>query len=161
MISKQKLALVHVGKKDLGLSDAEYREILRHHAGVDSARDLEEPGFKRVIDHFKALGFWIKRSWEQTRPRDGGDLPTRDQLKVIEHLWEDLTQYLNAAHQVNFRRGFYGKRLHISPLGPQTRAQANHVIEVLKNRVRAEGKKALRMAKGEWRNEGPEGPGAA
>ena len=151
MVSKQKIALVHVGKKDLGLSEGEYREILRHHgstgspqaAPVTSAKDLDEEGFKRVIDHFKALGFWIKRSWEQTRPRDAGDLPTPDQMKVIEHLWEDLAQYLDGARNVNFQRGFYQKRLRIPAMGPQTRSQANAAIESLKNRVRAEGRKAL------------------
>jgi hypothetical protein len=35
----------------------------------------------------------------------------------------------------NFRRGFYQKRLGIPALGPQTRAQANRVIEALKQRV--------------------------
>lgn len=148
MISRQKIALVHVGKKELGFSDGEYREILRHHGGVTSARDLDELGFKRVIDHFKALGFWVKRSWEQSRPRDAGDLPTPAQLRVIEHLWEDLAQYLDGAKHQKFRQGFYGRRLHISPLGPQTRAQANHVIEVLKQRVRQEGRKAVQSGKG-------------
>ncbi|KKW41015.1 MAG: PF06252 family protein [Candidatus Peregrinibacteria bacterium GW2011_GWA2_54_9] len=147
MISKQKIALVHVGKKELGLSEPEYREALRHHAGVKSAKDLDEEGFKKVIDHMKALGFWIKRNFEQSRPRDAGDLPTPDQLRVIEHLWEDLAQYLNAAHNINFRRGFYEKRVRIAPLGPQTRAEANHVIEVLKQRVRQEGKKAVERSR--------------
>lgn len=154
MISREKIALVHVGKKELGLSEEEYREILRHHGGVGSARDLDEEGFKKVIDHMKALGFWVKRSWEQSRPRDAGDLPTPDQLRVIEHLWEDLAQYLEGAHNVNFRRGFYGSRLHIPPLGPQTRAQANHVIEVLKQRVRQEGKKAVQRSR--FNVQGPE-----
>lgn len=144
MISRKKLALLHIGKKDLGLSDAEYREILLQHGGVESGRDLDDEGFKEVIDHLKAIGFWIRRSWEQTRPRDAGDLPTPDQLKVIDHLWADLAQYVNGAHSVSFRRGFYEKRVSIPALGPQTRAQANHVIEVLKKRVRREGMKKLR-----------------
>ena len=173
MISRKKIALVHVGKKELGLSEAEYREILRHHGGtvgaygntpVQSARDLDEIGFKAVIDHMKALGFWIKRNFEQTRPRDAGDLPTPDQLKVIEHLWADLTQYLDGARNINFRRGFYEKRIRINPLGPQSRAQANHVIEVLKQRVRQEGKKAVgaySYTPVQNQDSGPESPGAA
>lgn len=158
MISKQKIALLHVGKKELGWSEEVYREALRFHGGVRSAKDLDEAGFKRVVDHMKALGFWIKRSWEQTRPRDAGDLPTPDQLKVIEHLWADLAQYLDGARNVNFRRGFYEKRLRIPALGPQTRAQANAAIEALKQRVRQEGKKAIANGEGRKANRGQEWP---
>ena len=154
MISKRKIALVHVGKKQLGLTDSEYREILRHHGGVESAADLDEDGFKRVIDHMKAVGFWVKRRFEQTRPRDPGDLLTPGQLKVIEHLWRDLSEYVGGAKYAPFRRGFYQKRLSIPALGPQTRAQANAVIEALKNRVQAEMKKALADA-GSLRNPFP------
>lgn len=143
MISKEKLALIHVGKKELGLTDPEYREILRHHGQVESAADLDEDGFKKVIDHMKALGFWVKRRFEQTRPRDPGDLPTPGQLKVIKHLWDDFAEYVGGAKQVPFRRGFYEQRLKIPALGPQTRAQANTVIEALKRRVHSEMRKAL------------------
>lgn len=135
MISAQKLKLIHVARRELNLSEEAYREILRHHGGVDSSKELDDEGFKRVLDHMKAVGFWIKRSWEQTRPRDPGNLPTPGQLKVIEHLWQDLAEYEPAAAQIAVRRGFYEKRLHIPPIGPQTRAQANKVIESLKNRV--------------------------
>jgi hypothetical protein len=48
-ISKRKLALIHVGKKNLGLGETEYREILLHHGGVESSKDLDDDGFKRVI----------------------------------------------------------------------------------------------------------------
>jgi hypothetical protein len=60
-ISKQKLALIQVGKQELGWSEEVYRHVLRDH-GVGSARDLDEAGAKRVIDHVKAMGFWMKRS---------------------------------------------------------------------------------------------------
>jgi hypothetical protein len=69
------------------------------------------------------------------RPCDPGDLPTPGQLKVIEHLWRDLAEYEAGAGNTAFRRGFYARRLQIPALGPQTRAQANTVIEALKNRV--------------------------
>jgi len=143
MISKEKIALLHVGKAKLGWSDGVYREALRFHGGVKSSKDLDEDGFKKVIDHMKALGFWVERKWEQTKPRDPGDLPTPDQLKVIAHLWEDLSQYISGATHAAFRRGFYEKRLRIPALGPQTRAQANVCIEALKNRVYSEMKKAV------------------
>jgi hypothetical protein len=135
MISAQKLKLVHIGKRELKLTEDAYREILRHHGGVESAKDLDDDGFKRVVDCMKSLGFWVKRKWEQTRPREAGALPTPAQLKVIEHLWNDLSEYEPGAAQTHFRRGFYRNRLKMAALGPQTRAQANAVIEALKQRV--------------------------
>jgi len=56
MISKQKLALIHVAKKELGWDDAVYRHVLRDHGGVESAADLDEAGADRVINHCKAMG---------------------------------------------------------------------------------------------------------
>ena len=143
MISPEKLRLIHVGRRDLKLTEEAYREILRHHGGVESAKDLDDEGFKRVVDCMKALGFWVKRKWEQTRPRDAGDLPTPGQLKVIEHLWTDLAEYVPGAGQTSFRRGFYRERLKIRALGPQTRAEANRVIEVLKRRVQSAMQKTV------------------
>ena len=110
--------------------------ILRHHGGVSSSKDLNDEG-KRVIDCMKALGFWVERKFEQTVPRDPGNLPTPGQLKVIEHLWHDLAEYEPGARTMPLRRGFYTERLKIPALGPQTRAEANKVIEVLKRRVQS------------------------
>lgn len=145
MISNEKKALLHVGKQQLGLTDAEYRHILQEHTGKTSAADpdFSDDDFKKVIDHMKAVGFWIKRKWDQARPRDAGDLPTPGQLDVIKHLREDLTQYYAPIREAKVWQGFLKKRLRISPLGPQTRAQANHLIEVLKQRVAREMKKAV------------------
>jgi phage gp16-like protein len=128
MISAQKLKLIHVARRELELPEEAYRELLRHHAGVESSKDLDDEGFKKVLDCMKALGYWVERKWEQTRPRDPGDLPTPGQIKVFEHLWRDLSEYESRAAQLAFRRGFYEQRLKIPALGPQTRAQANTVI---------------------------------
>ncbi len=143
-ISKEKIALIHVAKKELGWSEEVYRHVLRDHGGVESAADLDEMGFDRVIKHAKAMGFWIKRTWKQERPRDAGDLPTLAQLEVIEHLWTDLAEFKPQALARNFQRGFMTKVLRLPALGPQTRAQANKLIQVLKNRVKQETEKHVR-----------------
>jgi len=131
MISKQKLALIHVGKKELGWSEEVYRHVLRDHGGVDSARDLDKAGAKRVIDHTKAMGFWIKRNFEQQRPRSAGATITPDQLKVIDHLWHDLAEFIPGARtHAKLPNRLLGAR-HQTPW-PQTRAQANALTEALK-----------------------------
>jgi hypothetical protein len=47
MISGQKLKLIHVARGELDLSEEAYRQILSHHAGVQSAKDLDDGGFKK------------------------------------------------------------------------------------------------------------------
>jgi hypothetical protein len=82
-----------------------------------------------------------QRAYEQDKPRDPGDLPTLGQMKVIAHLWSDLSEYLAGAKYAPFQRAFYKEALQIPALGPQTRAEANRVIEVLKQRVQRELRK--------------------
>lgn len=53
---KQK-ALLHVAKKDLRLSDDDYRVILVHVAGVTSSTELDRAGFDAVMGAFERLGF--------------------------------------------------------------------------------------------------------
>ncbi|MBW1801460.1 MAG: regulatory protein GemA [Deltaproteobacteria bacterium] len=51
------LAMIHIAKKDLGLNDEVYRNILESVAGVRSAADLDEISRRIIIEHFKELGF--------------------------------------------------------------------------------------------------------
>jgi hypothetical protein len=76
---------------------------------------------------------------------DPGALPTPGQLKVIRHLWNDLSEYIAGANQTAFQRAFYERRLGIPALGPQTRAQANAVM--LKQRVSREMRKTNEASK--------------
>ncbi len=58
MISNGKKALIHVAKSQLGLSDAEYQDILAAHGnGARSSRDLNDRTFSSVLEHFEHLGF--------------------------------------------------------------------------------------------------------
>jgi hypothetical protein len=52
MLDKNRLAVIHIVKKELGLSDPEYREILEKAAGVTSSKDLDEPGFRKLLRFF-------------------------------------------------------------------------------------------------------------
>ena len=59
MMLREKIALIHVAKKDLKWSDEVYRHVLKNHGGVASSKDLDESGFDRVLKHAKAMGFWV------------------------------------------------------------------------------------------------------
>ena len=67
------------------------------------------------------------------------------QLGVIQHLSTDLAEFHAERFRASFRADFLTKVLHIPALGPQTRAQANKLIEVLKNRVKQETEKYVRQ----------------
>ena len=91
----KKLALIHIVKKELGLSDEEYRAILRRETGVDSAKDLTDESFRQLMR-------FLVRSQHYTVNPDG---LTIKQKLYIEHLqkalgWSDehLGNFLNKYH---------------------------------------------------------------
>lgn len=55
--SRSDLAKIHIGKTQLGMSEEDYRAMLRSVAGVDSAKDLSAKGTAKVMAHLRRLGF--------------------------------------------------------------------------------------------------------
>lgn len=51
------LALIHIAKKQLGLDDDAYRDMLWAVARVRSAKNLDHAGRAKVLDHLKRCGF--------------------------------------------------------------------------------------------------------
>jgi len=87
MIKKSQIALIHVAKSKLGLSEDEYREILKGHGNVESSVDLDQWGLEKVMKLLADLGF--KRKRKPHRP-DLSILASEGQRRVIYHLMEDL-----------------------------------------------------------------------
>ena len=56
-IGKKKKAVVHIAKGDLHLDEESYRQILKGVAGVESATQLTEGGFEKVMRRFQEMGF--------------------------------------------------------------------------------------------------------
>jgi len=56
-IGKKKKAVVHIAKGDLHLDEESYRQILKGVAGVESATQLTEEGFEKVMKRFQEMGF--------------------------------------------------------------------------------------------------------
>jgi phage gp16-like protein len=84
------LAKVHIAKKELGLSDGIYREILAREFGVSTAAALSRQEMERLIDLFRSWG-WI--------PQRGPEKKSH-----LEALRERIIQEAEAA-------SFTGKRL--------------------------------------------------
>lgn len=70
----RELAAIHAGKRQLGMDDATYRDMLWTVARVRSAADLDEAGRRQVLEHLRARGF-TKR--ERPAPARGGSAPQK------------------------------------------------------------------------------------
>ncbi len=51
-MDNKKLAVIHIVKRELSLSDEEYRNILERVAGVRSSRDLTDSQFHKLMRYF-------------------------------------------------------------------------------------------------------------
>lgn len=122
-LDHKKLAVIHIVKRDLNLGDEEYRDLLEQAAGVRSARDLDNEGFRRLMRAF------ARSKHFQTTP-DG--LTIRQKL-FIQHLAEDLGW--DPDHLGNFLKKYY-KKGRVEAL---TKKEASKVINGLKSILAAKG----------------------
>ncbi|MGV1097942.1 phage protein GemA/Gp16 family protein [Thiovibrio sp. JS02] len=117
MIDQKKLAVIHIVKKELNLSDEEYRDSLEKITGVRSAKELDEASFRKLMRYFA-------RSRHYRAHREG---ITFRQKMYIKHLADDLDW--DAGHLTNFLKKYY-KSPAVDALGKK---EASKVIESLKH----------------------------
>jgi phage gp16-like protein len=122
-MDQKKLAVIHIAKKELNLSEKEYRDILRNAAGVESAKDLDDGKFRKLMNVFM-------RSRHYRLSPDGITLRQR---YFIRSMYQDLGWDQN--HFDNFLWKYHHKK----QLDRLTKREAIKVIESLKN-VRAHQK---------------------
>ncbi len=72
------LATVHIAKKDLGLDDDAYRDVLETRTGERSAAKLSDTQLADLVEHFKTQGF---------RPKRRTPRPAGPQLAKARALW--------------------------------------------------------------------------
>jgi hypothetical protein len=124
MMDNKKLAVIHIVKKELGLTDQQYRDILEKTAGVRSAKELDDKGFRRLMHYFVRSRHY----------RDSRDSITLRQKMFIRHLQEEAGWA--PEHFTNFLLKYYKK----SDLDRFSKKEAGKVIESLKNIIK-HGKK--------------------
>lgn len=73
------LATVHVAKKELGLDDDTYRDVLGGF-GVSSAAELPEAGLAALIGHFEEKGFVVRSKRGAGRPKSMAGAQSRARL---------------------------------------------------------------------------------
>ncbi|WP_157019846.1 regulatory protein GemA [Mesorhizobium xinjiangense] len=123
----KRIAVIHVARKQLGLDDESYRDILHQYGGARSAAELDILGFENVMSRFERLGFrstWTKRTFGN---RAGMASPA--QIEYMRHLWcrydpDDVNDaHLNA---------WLFKYHHVSALRFISAEKAEKVIPALK-----------------------------
>lgn len=87
--SRKQTSLIHVAVKQLGLTDGQYRAILRAVAGVDSSKDLDTMGFELVMQYLMSLGF--RSDFTKTFYGYRHGMATPAQLTLIRRLWSEYT----------------------------------------------------------------------
>ena len=128
------LAAIHILKKELCLSDAEYRGVLRHEAGVESAKFLSEDGDRAVMRALYTIRDQ-RRAAEKERPKSSEE-------RKVWGLWYELKGYLpeekrNAAYLAGFAERFglvkkIGGSVSFELFDPQ---EIHKLIEALKCRL--------------------------
>ncbi len=116
-MDRKKLAIIHIVKKELNLSDDEYRDILHKATGVNSAKDLDEEKFKKLMNYFVRSRHWRTNTF---------GLTIRQKL-YIQTLAQDIGW--SESHLNNFVHKYY----HKSDVGHLSRKEAIKAIEALKN----------------------------
>lgn len=82
---RRELAKIHLAAKQLGMDDDTYRDMLWAIARTRTAKDLDEAGRRRVLDHLKAVGFKpLPGSPRAGRPHNLGSEERGPQLAKIE-----------------------------------------------------------------------------
>ena len=98
MPSRKALAKIHIAKKELNLSDEEYRQILYDCFGVDSSKYLTEEQANMLIAIFVDMGFKPKKKEQKPQPQKYDQLGERQgfatpaQLRKIEAMWKTVSR---------------------------------------------------------------------
>ena len=100
--SKASLAKIHIAKKELGLTDEAYRDILAFNFGVVSSKSLSEMRAKELIRMLKAKG------WQQKAPTSRAKAsrqyieikpgPAARQQRKVLALWSELGYGVEKLH---------------------------------------------------------------
>ncbi len=124
-LDRKKLALIHIVKKELGISDRDYRCLLRRIAGVESAKDLDQDGFRKIMRFFVRSDYYRANSFGMTLKQKMFIKSMASQLG-----WEET-------HLRNFIHKYYRR----DGLDVLNRKEASRLIESLKA-IRAHGVRA-------------------
>ncbi len=117
MISYKKIQLIHIVKKELGLNEEKYREILKNATGVKTSKELNEEKFNMLMKYFVKTKHYKENKNSITLKQK---LYIKSLIKKLK--WDDK-------HFKNFLK----KYEHINNLEKCTKIKATNIIVALKN----------------------------
>ena len=123
------IQLIHVGKKQLGLDDELYREVLESCTGKASSKLLTVPQLGSVLDRMKQLGFEV----ESKNKTGVKNLADDAQSKLIRHLWLELYnagEVRNSSEKALAK--FVENKVHVSALQFLSSQNADMIITHLR-----------------------------
>jgi phage gp16-like protein len=124
---RRALAKIHIAKKELGLSDADYRDVVRSAVpGKESAADLTDDELRMLLDRLAELG------WRPRLPRVV-ERPMPPMVWQARELWLRLHRQGKVHHPSWAALGRFAKRMTgVADLRRLSVKQATVVIEALK-----------------------------
>lgn len=125
--SRAQLAAIHIAKKDRGLDDDTYRDLLERETGQRSAADLDDRGARKVMLAFEKLGF--EKPSKPRRP--AGD--RRPIVRKAQAMWIALHNLDEVPSGHDRALDAFGKRLTgKASLRFSTNGEVGKVVEALK-----------------------------
>jgi len=128
-LSKKKLALIHVAKARLHLTDEHYRKLLEAIAGVHSSKELSDAGFAELMRCFKLLGFESDAARNAYGDRPGMASPA--QVILVRILWEQYKGTCDEGALGHWLEHYFG----VSSLRFADQEVVSKAITALKNMV--------------------------
>jgi len=145
------LAKIHIAKKELGLDEGLYREILSSEFGVRSSKDLDNARALKLIRYFREKG-WVPKSKpkkydDPTGPegpmgrRQKGDIysATPAQKRLVEVLWHNIYR---GNEEIRHLRVFLWNHFKVSDIRFLDKDKAHQAIEALKEMAKRRGHSA-------------------
>lgn len=91
-MNQGRVALIHVARSRLAMTETEYRNMLRRIADVSSSKDLTDKGFADVMDELRRRGFEStghqKQCAEESRRRTHATSAQRHFMRKLWTAWK-------------------------------------------------------------------------
>ena len=109
-MNKKQLAVVHIAKKQVGMTEDEYRDLLSS-VGAKSAKDLTRKTFSIVMRHFEQLGFKTQSRFKSNSETETLPPGKRAYMKKIDAILQDLGEVRAYADRIAKNR-FQVEKVH-------------------------------------------------
>lgn len=138
--AKRLLTLVHVGRRELGLDEEDYRALLESVTGARSAKGLKVAQLEAVVKAMRNIGFKVKVAASGRRSPPSSAKVQAPEVRKVRAIWITMYNDSFVRDGSDDALGSYIKRMTANSNGGAginraewlTSAQAERVLEALK-----------------------------